>query len=223
MAETDPATPAPAIRAVVFDMGGVLVRLGPLEDVLAGVATTADDIAEIGDTAGPDPADLWTRWILADAVRLYERGRCSTEDFAAALISELGLALEPPELIERFRRFPMGLYDGAIELAAEVRATCTVGVLSNTNELHWTGQIDHEIVQAMFDRAYLSYALDMVKPDADIYEHVIADLGLRASEILFIDDNQINVDGALACGMHAALAKGPDQARAALTTFGVLP
>ena len=80
----------------------------------------------------------------------------------------------------------------------------------------------HEIVQGLFDRDYLSYVLDMVKPDADIYDHVIADLGLPASEILFIDDNQINVDGALARGMQAALAKGPGEARSALTRLGVL-
>ena len=214
MADSEPTTSTPAINAVVFDMGGVLVRLGPLEDVLAGVTT-----ARAGSSSGDD---LWTRWILADAVRSYERGRCSTEEFAAALIAELDLALEPTELIERFQRFPMGLYNGAADLAAEVRATCTIGVLSNTNELHWTEQTDHEIVQGLFDRDYLSYVLDMVKPDADIYDHVIADLGLPASEILFIDDNQINVDGALARGMQAALAKGPGEARSALTRLGVL-
>jgi len=189
-------------------MGGVIVRLSSLDDVLSGAGLSSDEI--------------WERWILSDSVRSFESGGCDVDTFANGLIAEMGLDIGPDELIERFKRFPSGLFDRAEQLVRDVGAVCTTGILSNTNSLHWDTQTDHEIVQGLFDRQYLSFALGLVKPDADIYEYVVADLGLAASEIVFIDDNQINVDGALAVGMHGALAKGPAEARAALVELGVL-
>lgn len=196
------------IEAVIFDMGGVVVRLKPLADVLAGMALPQ--------------TELWERWIRADAVRTYESGRCTVDEFADRLIAELGVEHEPADLIDRFRNFPLGLFDGAAALLAEVRARCTTAVLSNTNDLHWTTQPDHEVLQRAFDREYLSFRLGIVKPDPAIFEHAIADLALEPDRIVFLDDNQVNVDGASAAGLHARLARGAVEARAALVDFGVL-
>lgn len=199
----------PQIKAVVFDMGGVIVKLGPLEDVLAG--------------AGLAPEEIWERWILSDAVRLHESGKCEVDEFATRLIAEFQVDLSPEEFMAQFVAFPQGLFDGAEDMVAAVTARgVTTGVLSNTNKMHWTEQIDHERIQALFNKQYLSYAMGLLKPDADIYEAVIADLGFAPAEILFIDDNQVNVDGATAVGMSGGLAKGPDEATKVLQEFGVL-
>lgn len=208
MTPNDP-TDVPTIQAVVFDMGGVVVKLASLADVLAG--------------ADLSPEEIWERWILSDAVRSFEGGHCGVHEFADQLIGELGVELDRDELIERFMNFPQGLYDGAEAMVAAVRDRVTTGVLSNTNGLHWEQQIDHERIQPLFDKRYLSYEMGLLKPDAAIYEAVVADLGLPAAQVFFIDDNQVKVDGALAVGMQAALAKGPVEATAALRSVGVLP
>ena len=105
---------------------------------------------------------------------------------------------------------------------ASRRARCTTAVLSNTNELHWNTQPDHDVLQRSFDREYLSFRIGVVKPDAAIYEHAVDDLGVDAAQVLFLDDNQVNVDGARAAGLRSELARGPEQARAALVDHGVL-
>lgn len=197
-----------AIEAVVFDMGGVIVKLRPLTAVLTGVDLDHDAIME--------------RWILSSAVRLFEAGQCDVDEFADRLIDEFELPFDRQTMIERFAAFPQGLFDGAAELVAEVSERCATGILSNTNEFHWATQPDHEVIDAMFDHEYLSCRVGLVKPDAAIYEHVAADLGLAAEQVLFLDDNQINVDGALAVGMQAAVARGPAAARAVLESLGVL-
>jgi len=46
----------------------------------------------------------------------------------------------------------------------------------------------------------VSGELALVKPDAAIYEHVIAELGIEASEFLFVDNKSENVEGARAVG-----------------------
>jgi len=196
------------IQAVLFDMGGVIVQLDSLENVLGPSALT--------------PEEIWNAWILSPAVQLFERGRCTVEHFAATIVDELSLEGTAEHFIERFVAFPQGLYPGAVELVNAVPASVITGMLSNTSSIHWENQQDAEVVQGLCERSYLSYELGLAKPEREIYDYAVADLGLPADQVLFIDDNQINVDGAVAAGLQAGLAKGPEQARSALLHFGVL-
>ncbi len=195
-------------RAVVFDMGGVLVELGPLTEILGD-----DPLA---------PEAFWSQWLRSPAVRDFERGRCSPDEFGERIVIELGLSFDGPEMIRRFAQWPKGLFAGAQTLIADLPDHTEVGVLSNTNALHWNGQKQHSEVQALFTRTYLSYLLDMVKPDREIFEHIVSDLGCAPSEIIYFDDNQMNVDAAIAAGLTAAVAKGPADCRRELNALGVL-
>ncbi len=193
------------VHAVVFDMGGVLVELGPLSEIL-----------------GDDPLPVehfWSRWLASPTVRDYEMGGCTVEEFGERLVAELGLSFDGTELVERFAAWPKGLFDGAVQMIDDLRADSSppvVAVLSNTNGLHWEGQVDAATVSGLFDRRYLSFELGLAKPDADIFEHVIADLGLEPGHIVFLDDNQPNVDAARSVGIDAHLTRGVAQARAVL-------
>lgn len=191
---------------VLFDMGGVLVELAPLESVFGLDGAAAEE--------------FWPRWLSSDAVRRFESGKGDIERFGRELVADLDLALTPEETIERFRRFPQGLFPGAVDLVASVADDIETGVLSNTNELHWQHQIDAPTVQGLCDRAFLSYQLGLVKPDAAIFEAVVDQLGCAAQSILFVDDNQINVDGARSAGLMAELAKGPSEAAEVLVRYG---
>ena len=62
----------------------------------------------------------------------------------------------------------------------------------------------------------------MVKPDAEIYRHVIAKLACDPSEILFLDDNTINIDAAEAVGLDAHKVVGVAPALALLEQRGLM-
>ncbi len=51
---------------------------------------------------------------------------------------------------------------------------------------------------------------------------MVEDLGVEAGRVLFLDDNQINVDGALAAGLQAEVTKGPIEAGAVLARYGLV-
>lgn len=194
---------AKQIRAVVFDMGGVLVELGPPLDIL-------------GPESKLTEPEFWSKWLASEAVRDFEMGRCETEEFGRRLVVEFGLSMTGAELVERFAQWPKGLMEGAVEMVDGLRGGVQLAVLSNTNALHWQSQPQAEQVQALFDRQYLSYEMGLAKPDKAIFEAVMVDLGLSGEEILFLDDNQINVDGARDAGITSELARGVAQAEAAL-------
>ncbi len=196
------------IQAVLFDMGGVIVQLDSLENVLGPTSLTPDEV--------------WNAWILSDAVQQFERGQCSVDHFAAEILREMQLVGTADEFIDRFLAFPKGLYPGAVEMLAAMPPHITTGVLSNTSAIHWENQRDADVVRGLCQRSYLSYELGVAKPDREIFDHAIADLGMAPAQVLFIDDNEINIAGAQAVGMQAGLAKGPEAATRVLRDFGVI-
>ena len=62
----------------------------------------------------------------------------------------------------------------------------------------------------------------MLKPDPALYLLALDRFGLEPSQALFVDDRAINVEGALAVGMHGQLFTGADGLRARLEAEGLL-
>jgi putative hydrolase of the HAD superfamily len=193
---------------VLFDLGGVVVELngvGPMQR-LSGL---------------PDEAAVWSRWLASPWVRRYERGGCTSDEFVAGLIDEWELAVEPAAFVDEFVRWPTGLLAGAQELVAVTRQVLPVGCLSNTNPMHWADWSTWGLSD-MFDHRFLSFELDLIKPDREIFDYVVATLGVPAGRVLFMDDNLVNVKGAQSVGLAAHHVRGVAQAAALLREQGVL-
>jgi putative hydrolase of the HAD superfamily len=202
-------TAAVEIRAVVFDMGGVLVELGPLTDILGPEPSLTDD-------------EFWARWLASPAVRNFEMGRSGLDEFGRRLVDELGIDATADEMVARFAAWPKGLFAGAAELVRALDGRATTAVLSNTNPLHWETQVDAAVMQGLFDRRFLSFELGLAKPDAAMFERVVDDLAIEPAAVLFLDDNQVNIDGATAVGLTAQRVRGVAEARMALARYDLL-
>lgn len=197
-----------SIELVLFDLGGVLIELSPLQSMGRFFAE-------------PDEEAVWRRWLGCPWVRRFERGGCDPDTFARGMVESWSMDAEPAEFLEAFVRWPRGLMPGARALATRVRSQVAIGCLSNTNALHATRHAEEEGVYDLFDHRFLSHELGLVKPDRAIYDHVLEVLGCPASRVLFLDDNTINVEGARSIGLHAERTRGVDEARAALTRYGL--
>ena len=198
------------IRVVLFDVGGVLVQL-------SGVATVLGWVADRWT-----PAELWQRWLRSPAVRAFETGRCDADTFAADLVAELELGVEPALFLESFAGWPSGLYPGAHELVARIPGHITRALLSNSNALHWDRVIDDFGLGTLFEHRFVSHLTGRIKPDRDAFEHVISSLGCDSASVFFLDDNLMNVAAAHAAGMQGAVARGIDEAEQALRHASVI-
>ncbi|WAP50950.1 HAD family phosphatase [Arthrobacter sp. ATA002] len=67
-----------------------------------------------------------------------------------------------------------------------------------------------------FSRLYFSGQLRMMKPDPRIFDHVAADLKARPRDIVFIDDNALNIAAAGKQGFQTVLHTGTIDLRAEL-------
>lgn len=199
------------IRVVLFDVGGVLVEL-------SGVPTM---LAWMGDRHSPE--DLWKIWLTSPVVRAFETGRTTPESFADQLIAEMALPVGRKQLLEEFTSWPRGLFPGALDLVARVPRRYTRATLCNSNALHWPRMMNELRLDQAFDHHFASHLLGKIKPDEEAFQHVTATLGCVAEEVLFLDDNQLNVAAAERVGMSAVRVKGPTEAEQALVEAGILP
>ena len=202
-------SPAPRIDVVLFDLGGVLVDpggVGPMR-MLSGISSDEE---------------LWVRWLSCRWVRRFEAGRCTPDAFAAGVVADWGLDLEPATFLAQFGSWPGRPYDGAVQLVTEVRRRLPVACLSNMNAVQWEARYRSTPLADTFDMRLLSYELGMVKPDREIFEEVAARLPATRESVLFLDDNVVNVESAAAAGFEARHVRGVAGARAALGEAGVL-
>jgi putative hydrolase of the HAD superfamily len=197
------------IDAILFDLGGVLIELAGVEQMLAWSPGLADT------------DELWRRWLASPAVRRYECGRATREAFAADVIAEFGLPVDADTFLAAFARWPRSLFPGATELLTSLAPRYRLASVSNTNEFHWARFEREWALGGYFDANFPSFAIGRLKPDADYFEHVLATLGVPAARALFIDDNAINVAAAERVGLVARRAAGVDGASATLAELGL--
>jgi HAD superfamily hydrolase (TIGR01509 family) len=99
---------------------------------------------------------------------------------------------------------------------------CTLACLSNTNSVHWPHVRDTLGLSGLLHRYYLSHEIGHLKPARAAFEHVLADLGCPPACVVFLDDNQLNVDAAQAVGIQAYRTVGIAEVQTALCSLGLL-
>jgi len=191
---------------VLFDLGGVLVENAG-EQSLSSLLPYELSRQEI-----------WKRWLASDAVRRFEGGQISPEEFAARFIEEWRLDLEPAAFIEAFAAWPRGLFDGAAALVRNLRTLHRVGCLSNTNALHWARFPE---LPALFDANFASHLTGFLKPDPEAFEHVLRELNVRAEAVWFFDDLLQNVEAARRAGIRAVQVRTFAELEPILRTEGL--
>jgi putative hydrolase of the HAD superfamily len=197
-------------QVILLDAGGVLVELSG-EDAMLAMLPERVTLAE-----------LWRMWLGSTTVRAFERGLIDADTFARELIIELRLDTEPRAFLEAFTSWPKQLYPGALELLARIPRGYQRALLSNTNALHWPRKLDQLGLRHALDAHFASHLIGKIKPDRDAFQHLVDALGCRAEHVLFLDDNVINVQAAVAFGMQARLVRGVREAEQALVDAGVI-
>lgn len=197
-----PAAAASAgVRGVVFDLGGVLLRL---DDPLA--------LFELEVTE----SEFHALWLRSQSVREFERGAIDARSFAESVVRELALPMSPARFRERFDAWPQGLFPETPALLEAIPAGIQRVLLSNTNAAHWGRPDISGALAGQFDLAFLSYRTGILKPDRAAFAQVAGACRCAPGELLFFDDNPGNITAARDFGMRAHLVKGPADARAVL-------
>lgn len=189
------------IKAVLFDLGGVLCRLH-------------DPAKTFGLKQGHD--EFMRRWLMSPAVREFECGAIAAESFAKRIVLEAKLDYNADEFLRRFGNWPDQLFPGTLEILESIPTHIALALLSNTNAIHWERADICVQLEPYFNKLFLSYKTGKLKPDTDAFEDVALSLKLAAEDILFFDDNPLNAEAAKAFGMRAVLVRSPEDIKSGL-------
>ena len=187
------------VKAVIFDMGGVLIDLD-LKLCIEAYKT------RIGFARVEEFLDMCHhRGFVIDL----EAGRISEQEFydiargyCAPGTTDAQIAACQCELL---RGIPAAKADFLKKLASRY----PLYILSNNNPvvMKRCKELFEEAgapMDQLFRDLFLSYRMKLVKPCREIYEQAVQSIGLKPEEMLFIDDSMSNVEMASQLGIHAA-------------------
>jgi putative hydrolase of the HAD superfamily len=193
-----------AIRAVMFDFGGV-ISTSPFEafgHLEAEHGLPAGFIRTV-NASNPDD-NAWAR---------LERAEIDVHAFGAEWAAEsrgLGHEIDGRLVLERLAGEIRPQMVAAIKTCrtAYKTACLTNNFLSSERAV----SADVAAVYALFDTVLESRVLGVRKPDPRFYEIACATLGVQPEEAVFLDDLGVNLKPARALGMRTIKVTDPDQA-----------
>ena len=193
------------IKLLLFDLGGVLMELN-------------DPIKTFGLDC--DEQEFHRSWLLSPAVRAHECGSISAEQFAEDITREMQLSYDMDTFLAKFCQWPGPPFPNAVELIGRIEERYACAILSNTNALHWDNLDIENAFAHRFDRFFLSYETGLLKPDDRAFMHVADEYGYAPNQIVFFDDNPLNVAAASNLGMHTVLCRSGSDLTDALHSWG---
>ena len=196
---------------IVFDLGGVVFNWQP--DAII------ESVFEDTETQDLVRANIFQH---ADWVEL-DRGTLSLNRAIDRGASRTGLPRQDVErLLYAVPRFLTPINE-TIELILQLRNSRNrLFVLSNMHlaSIAYLEQ-QHKIWDA-FDGIVISSRIRMVKPDLEIYKHLLTEHELEPAETIFIDDTRENLDPASSIGIQTIQFFNPAQCRQALSAHQIL-
>jgi putative hydrolase of the HAD superfamily len=206
-----------AVRAVLFDLGGVLTD-SPMDSFAAYEASAGLPSGLIRRVNATDPdTNAWAR---------FERGELDVAGFTAAFEAEAraaGHRVDAARVLEALQH--PALRPAMVEAVRRLRsAGVPLGLLSNNvRPMERTGALGDLL--ALFDAVVESSVEGVRKPEPEIYRRALDRLSssvgtaLAPGECAYLDDLGVNLKPARALGLHTIKVVDPATALAELAAL----
>ncbi len=194
-----------AIKNIIFDLGGVLLNIGYNNTSIAFKNLGIENFDE-----------MFSQFKSNDLFEKLETGNISEDDFYKEIKKASPVALTDREINTAWDAMLLDFRIDSLNFLETLKDKYNIYLLSNTNAIHHrafaityqleTGKVS---LDDYFIKAYYSHIVGLRKPNADIYEFVLADGNMKREETLFIDDSINNIETAIKLGLktHHLLAE----------------
>ncbi|MFR9524392.1 MAG: HAD family phosphatase [Rikenellaceae bacterium] len=191
-----------SIKNIIFDLGGVVIDLDRQRCV--------DSFVNIGF---PEADKLIDFYHPADFFNKLERGLIGIDEVCEIIREQAQKPISNEAICEAYCDFLVGIPLYKLRLIESLKSRgFKIYALSNINpivmpKVRELFAADGKQMEDYFDKLYLSFEMKSLKPDPEIFEMVIADSGVVASETLYLDDSELNVMAGKEFGWNVYQAK----------------
>jgi putative hydrolase of the HAD superfamily len=205
-----------ALKAVIFDYGEVLCH-----------RPTGSEIKRLANFFGVEVDQFPKLWERNRGP--FDRGDLSAETYWSMLARDAEVTI-PQNKLEEIYQLDLGMWSNInfsmVEWARRLRSSgMKIGLLSNMHPDMVTHARKNFAWLGLFDCLIFSGEVRLIKPDSAIYQRMLDCLGVKPSEVLFLDDREPNIRAARALGINAirfrSMPQLQDELRAA--GFPILP
>lgn len=197
--------------AVIFDLGRVLVNVDAARGIFALLNRSLKQ--------GPAESAVKMLW-QDDLFKEYNAGRLSPHQFYHALCRKFELDITFDSFTELwcdvFTPMP-----GMEELLRRLSGTLPLGLLSDTDPVHWQYLLQKYPMLGLIAKPTLSFETGLLKPSPESFLTAAKNTVAPPENCLFIDDVMENVEGARRVGMDAVHFRGADSLQAELLRRGL--
>ena len=185
-------------KAIIFDMGGVLVDLDM--DGCRNAFKSLLGYHKIDELLDP----CHQKGIIGEL----EEGMLTADEFRSIVLSESAPGSVPENVDKAFHHILDRISSYKGELLCKLNESYDLYMLSNNNPITMVRayELFEEAgapIDKIFKICFLSCEMKALKPSEKFYKAVIKQIGIPAEQMLFIDDSKANVDGAIAAGLPA--------------------
>ncbi len=194
------------IKNIIFDLGGVVINID--------YNLTINQFKKLGLA---DPEKVYTQHKQLPVMDNYDTGQISSETFVSELRKVLAPGTTDQQIIDAWNAMLLDFPQERADLLMQLKSRYRTFLLSNTNDLHIKchfqrihDRFGYDEMKPFFEKEYYSHRIGMRKPNKEIFDFVINENGLVASETLFIDDTLQHVEGARRAGLRAYHLQMPE-------------
>lgn len=186
------------IKAIIFDMGGVIVDLD-IEDCKRAFKEYLG-YYRIDELIDP----CHQKGIYGDL----EEGKISGDEFRRIVLQDSDPGALAENVDKAMWHILTGISPYKVEMLKRLSESYDLYLLSNNNPvcLPRAKAIFEGAgipLEKIFRKCFYSFEMKALKPSETFYKAVVREIGIPAEQMFFIDDSQKNVDGAIAAGLPA--------------------
>jgi putative hydrolase of the HAD superfamily len=198
------------IKNVVFDIGRVLLDYQPVK-FLQNIGLKMEEGRYLNEIIFKN--DIWLQ---------LDRGMITLDEAIEAYTVLAPLHKERISQIMHTWPQMLTLIEGTSELLSELTAKgYAVYLLSNFQEDGFKQIYDKYSFVKEAHGSVISYEVMLLKPEKEIYLHLLEKYKLMPEETVFIDDMKENVDAAKALGIQGIIFESAQKTRSVLGTMGI--
>jgi len=203
--------PSQRLRAVIFDIGRVLVGVDVSRAMSSLAAGLSLSPVELWNALEKDPR--WPDW---------QEGRISPRDWYLHVTRRLGIAATFEQFTTAWNLAldPEPLQDEA--LFKKLSKTCRLALLSNTDPIHVAHMEANYSFFRFFRAKIYSCTVGASKPNPLIYLEALRACKVQSNEAVYVDDILLNVESARNLGMAGIHYQSPSGLAPKLSELGIV-
>lgn len=187
------------IHNIIFDLAGVVMNLNLERDTKA-----------LNDAGLPDFNGCLADEAIRTPCLAYLNGLMPKGEFFDAIRPLCKAGVTDDEIDWAMNAVLDDIPLSRIRMIRELRKNYRIFLLTNIYVDAWEhakGEIERKgfTLDECFDRLFLSYEMQLAKPDARIFQAVLDATGAKAEETAFFDDSRENIESAKRMGFDAHL------------------